>query len=271
MIPGAGRWVVCPLANPAAELRLFCFHHAGGNGQYFYRWANHLPAGVELAVIQLPGRGPRRREPHAQQVVPLCETIADAVSGFADLPFVFFGHSLGALLCFETARSLRRKGARGPARLIVSATEAPHRRTAPDALTEMSNDRLVEKLREFDGAPEEALQNQELLDLILPTVRADFALYESYRYRPEAPLACAISAYGGRDDAGVEDERLAAWCDLTTGSCRVRQFDGRHFYIEKSRSSFFSALGSELEDELRALRRRAHRGHIGPDRSVGMI
>lgn len=162
-------------------------------------------------------------------------------------------------------------GARGPTRLIVSATEAPHRRTAPDALTEMSDDRLVEKLREFDGAPEEALQNQELLDLVLPTVRADFALYENYRYRSEAPLACAISAYGGRDDAGVEDERLAAWCDLTTGACQIRLFDGRHFYMERSRSLFFSALSSELENELRALRRGRHRGHDGPDRSVGMI
>jgi medium-chain acyl-[acyl-carrier-protein] hydrolase len=184
----SNKWILFPAPNPAAEARLFCFHYAGGNAQVFHNWPGRLPSSIEVGAVQLPGRGHRFVEPHVKRLLPLSRAIAQELLPYSDKPFVFFGHSLGALLCFETARSLRREKRRQPGHLFVSATEAPHRRTLEESLSGLPKDALVEKLKEFNGTPAEVLQNVQLLDLLLPTIRADFELHESYEYRHEPPL-----------------------------------------------------------------------------------
>jgi medium-chain acyl-[acyl-carrier-protein] hydrolase len=159
---------------------------------------------------------------------------------------VFFGHSLGALLCFETARSLRRENRRQPAHLFVSATEAPHRRSAEEPLSGLPKSALVKKLREFNGAPAEAPQNDELLDLMLPTVRADFELCETYEYHPESPLECPMTIYGGLEDHEVETGRLTAWREMTTGACEMRMFPGGHFYLNGLQATFLQTFAGDL-------------------------
>jgi medium-chain acyl-[acyl-carrier-protein] hydrolase len=199
----SNKWFLFPRPNPTAALRLFCFHYAGGNANVFHGWPNCLPLGVEMGAVQLPGRGHRLSEPHVRRLEPLSRTIAQELLPYLDKPFVFFGHSLGALLCFETTRSLRRENRPQPAHLFVSATEAPHRLCIEEPLSGLPKGALVKKLREFNGAPVEALQNDELLDLMLPTIRADFELYETYEYHPESPLECPMIIYGGLEDHQV--------------------------------------------------------------------
>jgi medium-chain acyl-[acyl-carrier-protein] hydrolase len=165
---------------------------------------------------------------------------------YLDKPFVFFGHSLGALLCFETARSLRRENRGQPAHLFVSATEAPHRRRKKESLSDLPKGALVKKLREFNGTPVEVLQNDELMDLMLPTIRADFELSESYEYHPESPLECPITIYGGINDYEVEAERLAAWREMTAGAYEIRMFPGDHFYVDGSRAIFLQIFAGDL-------------------------
>lgn len=240
------KWVIFPRPDPAAPLRLFCFHHAGGSAQHFYRWPPHLPPRVEMGAIQLPGRGPRLAEPHMRRLLPLSRILARELSAYLDRPFVFFGHSLGALLCFETARSLRRANLPQPAHLFLSAAQAPHQRTGEQTFSSLRKDALVEKLREFDGAPEEALQNEELLELMLPTVRADFELCDTYEFHPEDPLHCPMTVYGGLEDPGVAAERLAGWRELTVGPCEIRMFPGGHFYIDSLQTTFLKTLASDL-------------------------
>jgi medium-chain acyl-[acyl-carrier-protein] hydrolase len=240
------RWILFPRPNPAAALRLFCFHYAGGSGQIFYGWPGRLAPSVELGAIQLPGRGPRLGEPHMRHLVPLSRVIARALSAYLDKPFVFFGHSMGALLCFETARSLRRENLRQPAHLFISATEAPHRRQREESLSGLPKSALVERLREFNGAPAEALQNDELLDLMLQTIRADFELCETYEYHPEPRLECSMTIYGGLGDRGVDAQRLAAWSEMTLGVCEMRMFPGDHFYINSPQAGFLQTLGFDL-------------------------
>ena len=242
----SNKWFLFLKPNPAATLRLFCFHYAGGSAQVFHDWPRHLPSSVEMGAIQLPGRGHRLGEPHIGRLVPLSRVVAQELLPYLDKPFVFFGHSLGALLCFETARSLRRENRRQPAHLFVSATEAPHRRSSQESLSGLPKSALVKKLREFDGAPAEALQNDELLDLMLPTIRADFELCETYEYHPESPLECPITIYGGIDDHEVEAERLAAWSKMTVGACEIRMFPGSHFYLNSSRAIFLQAFAGDL-------------------------
>jgi medium-chain acyl-[acyl-carrier-protein] hydrolase len=225
----SNKWFHFPRPNPTAALRLFCFHYAGGSAQAFHGWPEYLPPSVEMGTIQLPGRGRRLGEPHIRRLAPLSRIVAQELLPYLDKPFVFFGHSLGALLCFETARSLRRENRRQPAHLFV-----------------LSKSELVKKLREFDGAPEEALQHDELLDLMLPTIRADFELYETYEYHPEPPLECPMTIYGGLEDHEVEAERLAAWSEMTVGACEIRMFPGGHFYLNKLRAIFLQTFAGDL-------------------------
>ncbi|UZW58376.1 thioesterase II family protein [Lysobacter enzymogenes] len=240
------QWIVFPSPNPAAKLRLFCFHHAGGSGQFFHAWPARLGAQVEVAAIQLPGRGPRLTEPYARDLLPLSRILARELSSYLDRPFAFFGHSLGALLCFETARSLRRENRPQPSHLFLSAAEAPHRRERDQAISALPRDALVDRLREFDGAPDEALRNEELLDLMLPAIRADFELCETYEFQSERPLDCSMTVYGGLEDGGVDSERLAAWSEMTQGECAVRMFPGGHFYINSAQASFLRALSTDM-------------------------
>jgi medium-chain acyl-[acyl-carrier-protein] hydrolase len=165
---------------------------------------------------------------------------------YLDKPFSFFGHSLGALLCFETARSLRRENRRQPIHLFVSATEAPHRRGMEESLSGLPKSELVKKLRQLNGIPIEVLQNDELLDLMLPTIRADFELCETYEYHPESPLKCPMTIYGGLEDSEVEAGRLTAWSEVTVGGCEIRKFPGGHFYLNNSRAIFLQTFASDL-------------------------
>jgi len=242
----SNKWILFPRPNPAAALRLFCFHYAGGSAKVFHDWPGHLPPSLEMGAIQLPGRGHRLGEPHIRGILPLSRIVAQELLFYLDKPFVFFGHSLGALLCFETARNLRRENLRQPAHLFVSATEAPHRRSLEESLSGLPKNELVKKLREFNGTPAEVLQNDELLDLMLPTIRADFELCETYEYHPESPLECPMTIYGGIDDHKVEEERLAAWSEMTVGACKVRMFPGGHFYINSSRTIFLQQFAGDL-------------------------
>lgn len=240
------KWIHFPRPNPAAMLRLFCFHYAGGSAQVFRDWSSRLPSSVEMGTIQLPGRGHRINESHITRMAPLSRILAQELLPYLDKPFAFFGHSMGALLCFETARNLRRENQRQPAHLFVSATEAPHRRSREKLLSGLPKSALIEKLHELGGAPAEVLQNDELLDLMLPTVRADFELCENYEYLVESPLECPMTIYGGLEDHDVEAERLAAWKELTVGACEIRMFPGGHFYFNSSQAIFLQTFASDL-------------------------
>src|SRR5262245_48362810 len=240
------KWILFPKPNPGAAMRLFCFHYAGGSAQAFQTWPADLPQDVEIGAVQLPGRGNRFAEPKITVLLPLSRIVAQALEQYLDKPFAFFGHSLGALLCFEVARNLRREKHLEPAHIFISATPAPHRRDRNESLSTLPKTALIKKLHEYNGAPPEALRNEELMDLLLPTIRADFELCETYDYVPEVPLGCPITIYGGIEDHEVERDRLAAWSEMTIGPSNIRMFPGGHFYLNSSRSIFLQTFAGDL-------------------------
>ena len=144
------------------------------------------------------------------------------------------------------ARNLRREKQRQPSHLFVSATEAPHCPVRQESISSLPKSALVKRLREFNGAPEESLQNDELLDLMLPTIRADFELCETYEYHRESPLECPMTIYGGAEDQEVESEGLVAWGEMTVGACKIRMFPGGHFYFNSPQSSFLQTFAGDL-------------------------
>lgn len=241
-------WFSRPRPNPNASLRLFCFPYAGGSGAIFRLWPDLMIRSVEICAVNLPGRLTRLLEAPFTELAPLVDALAQAIMPWTDRPFAFFGHSMGALISFELARQLRTIGAPLPARLFISGRRAPHlpdsdshRHTYPDHL-------FIEELGRLNGTPPEVMTNPELMQLMLPLLRADFALCETYEYRPEPPLPCPLTVFGGLQDHEVPPESLEAWSQHTTRSFRLCLLPGDHFFLNSVRDSLLTVIAQELRD-----------------------
>jgi surfactin synthase thioesterase subunit/glycosyltransferase involved in cell wall biosynthesis len=218
-------------------LRLFCFPHAGGGAPAFYGWADRLPPSVAV----LPARPPRR-----DRMADLVEALGDAIHTYVDEPFAFFGHSMGAVVAFELARLLRRRGQPLPRLLLMSGARAPQFRRGHVPPPEPALSEFVDELRRLEGMPPQVLDNPALLRLVLPALRADAALYRNYVYAEEPPLDCPIRAYGGTEDPNVRREHLEAWARQTNSSFSLRMFPGGHFFLQTAREDFLAALAQDL-------------------------
>jgi medium-chain acyl-[acyl-carrier-protein] hydrolase len=163
-----------------------------------------------------------------------------------DKPFAFFGHSLGALLGFEMARLLRRKGGPRPLCLLVSGCRAPHVPDTRAPIHELPEPEFLEELRHLNGSPPEALEHAELMQMLLPCLRADFETYATYVYEHEPPLDCPIHAFGGQNDVEVPPEALAAWGEQTGAAFSLRLLPGDHFFVNTARSLLLELLSREL-------------------------
>ncbi len=226
-------------------MRLFCFPYAGGGVHAFRAWADNLPKTVEVCPVQLPGRGARMMEAPFTQMLPLVQAAAEALLPHLDKPFAFFGHSMGALVSFEVARWLRRQSGPEPIHLFVSGCFAPD---IPDPypLHNLPDPELLEGLRRLNGMPQEALENAELMRLLLPTLRADCTVTETYTYTDEPPLNCPISAFGGLQDHLVGRTHLEAWRQQTTAFFSLRMFPGDHFFLHSAQPLLLRILSREL-------------------------
>jgi medium-chain acyl-[acyl-carrier-protein] hydrolase len=243
-------WVVFPRRVPDAKLRLFCFPYAGGGASIFARWGELLPPGVELVAVQLPGRESRLAEKPYAEMVPLVEKLAEALAPYMDLPFALFGHSNGGLMAFELARRLRADGRRQPAHLFVAGRPAPQVELTDPPVHDLPEAEFMAALRRFGGTPEEVLENEEMMSLIAPLLRADFSLGETYRFAPGPPLALPVSAYAGAADAEVPVWQVEAWKEQTTAAFRLEIFPGGHFFIHEDRDRLTQTLHRELRGVL---------------------
>jgi len=226
-------WISFRKPRPEARLRLFCFPYAGAGALIFRTWSDGLPADVEVCPVQLPGRGTRLMERPFIRLAPLVEALAQALVQLLDRPFAFFGHSLGALVSFELARRVRKQYGMDPVRLFVSAGRAPQIPHRGPAIHTLPEEQFVAELRRLNGTPRELLSHVELMEIMLPLLRADFALYETYVYSSEAPLNCPISAFGGLLDHSVNDSDLEAWRAQTSMFFSLRMFPGDHFFLNQ--------------------------------------
>jgi medium-chain acyl-[acyl-carrier-protein] hydrolase len=249
--------VTVPRPNPRARLRVFCFPYAGG-GPVFGDWINQLPPEVrreiEVCSIHLPGRECNHSEPLFRELSPLLDFLDPAIASYSNLPYAFFGHSMGALICFELARRLRRRGIPGPIHLTVCGHRAPHLDNPHQPIHKLPEAQFRTKLREFGGTPEAVLQDEELMELLTAPLRADFAVCENYSYTVEAPLDCSITAFGGNDDPKVSRDELSAWRAQTTRSFSLRMFPGGHFFLQSAQVLFLRVLAQDLKEVLRRMR-----------------
>jgi medium-chain acyl-[acyl-carrier-protein] hydrolase len=178
----------------------------------------------------------------------LVTALADAIQPYLNRPYGFFGHSMGAVVAFELAQLLRARNLPQPKALYVSAARAPKFRRDWTPPTEPSDEEFKQELRRLEGVPPEVLENEELLQVILPVLRADTHIYRNYIYVDRPPLNCKIYVYGGKSDPNVKPEHLQAWQEHTTGAATVRLFPGGHFYLQTAQQEFLKALAADLEE-----------------------
>src|SRR3989475_2452062 len=250
-------WLNRPRASSAARFRLFCFPYAGGGASLYRSWAEPLASVAEIWSVQLPGRENRLGEPLYRSLPALIGALTDALKDELTAPYAFFGHSLGGLIAFELARSLRREGRELPLQLFVSGHLAPQVPQRHPPIHGLPYAQFVQELRRYRGTPEAVLANQELLELLVPVLRADFQLFETYVYQPDEPLDCPISAFGGLSDVEVSQEDLAAWRRQTTGLFTFTLLPGNHFFIQSAQAQLLSALGLDLSRHVGAARTTA--------------
>lgn len=250
------RWIARREASPHARLRLFCFPYAGGGASIYRSWGRSLPPEVDVCPVQLPGRESRLSEPPFDRIGPLVEALAEALSPYLELPFAFYGYSNGALMSFELARELRRRGRRGPEHLFAAACPAPHLPERHPQIHDLPEEELIRELRELGGTPEEVLRNRELMTLFVPLVRADSAIHETYVHAEEAPLDAPITAIGGTDDPRAERWEVEAWAAHTRGGFRARFLPGDHFFIHGAQALHLRDLAHDLREVLGRVERR---------------
>lgn len=238
-------WLVRWAGHEAVNLRLFCFPYAGGSAWSFCNWQQDLPAYVEVCAIELPGRATRLSETPYTSLSTLNQAMADALLPCFDKPFAFFGHSMGALIGFEFARYLRRNHHLSPRQLLVSGRRAPQIPYLERQTYDLSDDEFIQDLLR-DESPEYTLDSQ-LIRLLLPMMRADFELVQTYSYEPDAPLTCPITVFGGLQDRSVAREQLHEWQKQTTSRCSVVMLPGNHFFIKTAQAELLQTISQELD------------------------
>jgi len=229
-----------PISQPI--LRLFCFHPAAAGPSLFRLWGKYLPSNIEVCAIQLPGRETRVKETLITEWDDLTPNLTQGLLPLIEeYPFAFFGHSLGALVIFEVARKLRREKLPFPKYMFVSGRRPPHI-PIDNLVHQTPNSILISALREYGGTPEEALQNQYLMQLYLPILRADLTLNEKYTYFSEAPLECPIVAFRGTNDVEVSLQQLSKWEQHTISNFALHEFPGGHMFFQEEPKALIEAI-----------------------------
>jgi medium-chain acyl-[acyl-carrier-protein] hydrolase len=246
---GSGtRWTITFAPRPAAAIRIFALPFAGGGASVFRPWALALPSWAELRAVQLPGRQDRISERPMTDVGAIVEALADVLVPDLSTPYAVFGHSMGALLGFELARTMRRHKLPAPVRLAVSGWPSPRVRSHASTLAELPDEEFIRAVGDLGGVPNTVFAAPDMLALALPALRADFAVCAGYEYELESPLEVPISAFGGSADPLTNRAALATWGEETTLGVSVRFYPGNHFYL----LNHMHAVPRDLIDDLRA-------------------
>lgn len=235
-------WVKCPKPNPQASVRLFCFPYAGGSSVIFRSWSDSLPTTVEVCPIELPGRLTQMKSAPFTRLEPLVSAIGPVLLPYLDKPFAFFGHSMGGLVSFEVTRLLRREYGLSPVHLFVSARRAPQIPNPNPPIHALPEPEFLLELRRLNGTPQAVLENTELMQLLIPILRADFAVLETYVYGPEPTLDCPITAFGGLQDQEVSRNEIQGWHAQTNSAFSLQMFKGDHFFLHSAQSLLLQSL-----------------------------
>ncbi|MCG7204957.1 thioesterase II family protein [Streptomyces arenae] len=224
-----GRWLLRWPAAGVRTVQLLCVPYAGGSSAVFRSWADGLAPGVEVLGVDLPGHGRRFTEPPRIRMDEIVTALADDIQSVLAGPLYLFGHSLGGLVAYETARELTARG-QGPEHLFVSAVRPPDRRVAAP-LHWLDDTGMLAGLARLGGIPDEVLADEELVAAFLPVLRADLTLRETYVPGTGPMLECPLTVFSGADDATVPAAEIPGWADCSRGEFEQVTLPGGHFFL----------------------------------------
>jgi surfactin synthase thioesterase subunit len=188
---------------------------------------------IEVSAVTLAGRANRRQEPFAATLSDAVTDAADGIERQGDVkPLALFGHSLGAIVAYETAHELNRRGARRPIHLFVAGSRSPDDRDADRLQVTDDDAELVAEVEQRYGAIPAAVRNEpDLLEMFLPVLRADLKLLTGYDWSPRGPLSIPITAFAGAGDRAGPPQSAARWGTHTDGEFRDVPLPGDHFFL----------------------------------------
>ncbi|MFJ8150208.1 thioesterase II family protein [Streptomyces sp. NPDC096094] len=226
-------------------VRLVCFPHAGGSASFYHPVSARFAPRAEVISLQYPGRQDRRREPCVTDLGTLADLITEQLLALDERPTVFFGHSMGAALAFETAWRLEQRDA-GPHTLLASGRRAPSA-TRTEEVHLRDDDGIVAEMKRLNGTAAGVLGDEEILRMALPALRGDYHAIETYSCPPDRRVRCALTALTGRDDPLTTVAEAERWQEHTTGPFRLRVFDGGHFFLTQHLSAVQAEIARALD------------------------
>lgn len=237
-------WVRRFHPSPRPIARLVCFPHAGGSASFFFPVSEAMSSSIEVLALQYPGRQDRRAEEPLTSVQDFARNAFDALQPWADVPLVFFGHSMGAVIAYEVARlfddadtvllGLFVSGRRGPA---TYRDERVHL---------MPDEGVVSEIVNLNGTDSGLLADKEILSMILPAIRSDYRAIETYRYNASRRLRCPITAMVGDNDPKATLDEVRTWQEHTSGDFELQVFSGGHFYLTGHQAAIINAISDHV-------------------------
>ncbi|PHM65912.1 pyochelin biosynthetic protein PchC [Xenorhabdus stockiae] len=235
-----------PIHNP--RLRIFCFPYAGGSAKTYHDWAKYFTDDIEIVAVQPPGRTTRIDEAPYEDLQLLIDELMAHTEFITTIPYAFIGHSLGSRVAFELACKLQSCGYPVPVHLFASGCTAPHLRHNYPVTHDLPHDEFICVLREMNGTTDEALSNRELMDFLLPLLRADFKMAETYLIKRRL-LKSPITVLSGDADPDIKPIELHAWSELSSEGVTVQYVQGGHFFIDENKEKVIEVVLASLSEE----------------------
>ncbi|MEV7097924.1 alpha/beta fold hydrolase [Amycolatopsis sp. NPDC051045] len=243
-MPDNDKWIVRVRRAPGTpRLTLICFAYAGGSPHLFRSWARGWPADVDVLALRLPGHDVRRREQPYTEWKTLVDDVSAVLAPHLSVPHAFYGHSFGARVAYELAH---RAEPTRTARVFVSGCRSPDWPQARPFLHDLTDAELLGALRAMGGTAPEVLGNSSVMDVVLPTVRAEIRLAELWGDAHERALAAPITAIYGRDDAKDTHEAMRGWISFGGAGTEVVGAPGGHFFPDTHRADLLTIIDARI-------------------------
>ncbi len=244
------KWFLRTSSKTSAKFRLFCLPYAGGDSSIYTPWVNQIPDFIELLPIQLPGRSIRIQEPAISSMTELVDQIYLSMLPLLDKPYMLLGHSLGGRVGFELLHKINKTNAPPPKHFIASGSKAPHLPRTNNITYNLPDEEFIEELRKLNGTPSEVINNRELMEFLLPMLKADFCISDNHVTKQKTLLDCSISVFHGEEDTLVSESDARAWQKHFSKPINFQVFSGGHFFINENSDDLLSSLKSILRREL---------------------